>query len=592
MEQNHGEEDVGQSLPSLLEALDKLTILGHSTVNEDTLHLVLQLLDTPKYDIIASKLTTTSDVELLLDFLLDALRQGSLTICGANKKARRLLSKLISMTNVIPQSLFVANVVVDLGGIDVGGFGHVFKGLHEGKQVAVKILYRIRQEGNTLRKEVCREALIWRSLSHRYILPLRGIFEEKSQLFLVSPFMENGTLTQWRKNRRLVVNEVQRLILEVAEAIQYLHSEGIVHGDLHGGNVLLDPEFHCQIADFGTTRHSEASVTRSTKTFNLHFAAPELFGVCTNCNDPQCDGCFENQKVRHRNKTMKTDVYAFGCLYYVTFFNTIPFQGRNNFQVVRLVTGGMRPTRLESPRMEDNTWNLIENCWKFNPSERLTMEQIVRMLRPDNPLGTGPSHNELLHTTRGKTTKRARKASVAQTDLKSSGPPLSPVMHFIQDQREIIKAENPDAGFSEVGRLLATKWKQLNEEEKKPYFEQAAQDKASAGKEKYTLSPVMRFIQDQREIIEAENPDAGFSEVRRLLATKWKQLNEEEKKVDRHEIIKAENPDANFGEMGRLLGVEWKQLNDEEKKPYFEQAAQDKARAEKEILLSAPTSEW
>jgi hypothetical protein len=60
------------------------------------------------------------------------------------------------------------------------------------------------------------------------------------------------------------------------------------------------------------------------------------------------------------------------------FFDTLPFQGKNDCQVMRLVTSGMRPERLESPRIGDNTWNLIESCWKSNPGERPTMEQIVR----------------------------------------------------------------------------------------------------------------------------------------------------------------------------------------------------------------------
>ena len=44
---------------------------------------------------------------------------------------------------------------------------------------------------------------MWRSLSHSYILPLLGIFEVESQLFLVSPYMKNGTLDVWRGNKQL-----------------------------------------------------------------------------------------------------------------------------------------------------------------------------------------------------------------------------------------------------------------------------------------------------------------------------------------------------------------------------------------------------
>jgi serine/threonine protein kinase len=80
-------------------------------------------------------------------------------------------------------------------------------------------------------------------------------------------------------------------------------------------NVLLNPELHCQITDFGSTRHFEAAVTRSTTAFVINFVAPELFGACTTCglSPTDCDGPQEDQK---RRKTMATDVYAFGCLYY------------------------------------------------------------------------------------------------------------------------------------------------------------------------------------------------------------------------------------------------------------------------------------
>lgn len=128
-------------------------------------------------------------------------------------------------------------------------------------------------------------------------------------------------------------------MLEVAKGIWYIHSEGVVHGDLHGvgslasqplpmthshlifyqKNILLDSTLCCQITDFGLTRHSDTSIQQSTKTFLPSFAAPELLGLCTKCFQYDCDGC-ESDKPK-TNKTMETDVYAFGSLYYSVRLN-------------------------------------------------------------------------------------------------------------------------------------------------------------------------------------------------------------------------------------------------------------------------------
>ena len=111
--------------------------------------------------------------------------------------------------------------------IGTGGSGRVFRGENNGKPVALKLVKGRKDVRashcllfividlvlkSSLIGDFCQEALAWRSLSHRFILPLLGIYEEKSQLFLVSPFMPNGTLHGWRKKHTLAVAEVHRLV--------------------------------------------------------------------------------------------------------------------------------------------------------------------------------------------------------------------------------------------------------------------------------------------------------------------------------------------------------------------------------------------
>lgn len=125
---------------------------------------------------------------------------------------------------------------------------------------------------------------------------------------------------------------------------------------------------------------------------------------------------------------------------------------------------------------------------------------------------------------------------------------------------------------------------------------------------KRALSAYMFFSQDWRERVKAENPDASFGEFPSVLAVVFGEVD-----TDRVDVC------AFAGEIGKLLGARWKELDDEEKKvrcyeemlmcfgsqvalqPYIEQAAKDKERAEKEkkeydvrclpicVHLSSPT---
>ena len=67
-----------------------------------------------------------------------------------------------------------------------------------------------------LRKGIYRKALEWRSLAHHFVLPLLGIFNDNSHLFLVSPLVTNGTVTEWRKDQKPKsekdVEEIHRLV--------------------------------------------------------------------------------------------------------------------------------------------------------------------------------------------------------------------------------------------------------------------------------------------------------------------------------------------------------------------------------------------
>ncbi|KAH8823856.1 high mobility group box domain-containing protein [Flagelloscypha sp. PMI_526] len=83
-----------------------------------------------------------------------------------------------------------------------------------------------------------------------------------------------------------------------------------------------------------------------------------------------------------------------------------------------------------------------------------------------------------------KAAEKQDKGRKAKKDPKAPKRALSAYMFFSQDWRERVKGENPDATFGELGKLLGAKWKEMDDEEKKPYIDQAEADKERAEREK------------------------------------------------------------------------------------------------------------
>lgn len=137
--------------------------------------------------------------------------------------------QLIAETPVIPASLFVTGISMQVRREIIGGeFGAIFKGKLGRKPVALKVFHKTHNNVvsrilllshrplfvNITKQAFCRKALMWRSLNHKFVLPFLGIYEPASvsHLFLVSPYMEKGTLSQWRKKVNRSTDEIEKLV--------------------------------------------------------------------------------------------------------------------------------------------------------------------------------------------------------------------------------------------------------------------------------------------------------------------------------------------------------------------------------------------
>ncbi|KAJ7829109.1 kinase-like domain-containing protein [Mycena leptocephala] len=253
--------------------------------------------------------------------------------------------------------------------VAAGGFGDIWKGLVRGQSVCVKVMRIFREDDvRAVLKEFGREALIWRQLCHPNLLPFFGLYYLDNRLCLVSPWMENGNVSEFL--RREPNASCLSLMLDVALGLQYLHERNIVHGDLKAINILVTPSRRACIADFGLASIANAmTVCFTHSTANSHggtarYQAPELF--------------------QGGSKThFGSDVYAFACVCYEILTGRVPFyELPNDMNVMFRVAGGERPTRPTSwlgtsALVLGSLWDLLQKCWDGKAEMRPTASQIV-----------------------------------------------------------------------------------------------------------------------------------------------------------------------------------------------------------------------
>ena len=183
--------------------------------------------------------------------------------------------------------------------IAVGGMGEVYLARQRtafGREVAVKIIRSDLMHDVVARKRFLREAEVGAYLKHDHILSMVEFGEEQGRLFIVTPYIEGGTLAQRLERGALSLAEVHELFSSLVQAVSYLHKRDVIHRDLKPSNILLDKEedsgrVYVRLIDFGIAamKGSQMSAPLTTAGEEMGtetFMAPErLNGSVSSSND-------------------------------------------------------------------------------------------------------------------------------------------------------------------------------------------------------------------------------------------------------------------------------------------------------------------
>lgn len=280
-----------------------------------------------------------------------------------------------------------------------GGYSDVWKGklksrsdLDEEEDVAIKVLRAVRVQSDgcpisRMHKRMTRETSIWVRLVHPNVVPLRGYsLDEDGTPAIVSRWMDNGDVLTYLARHHFA--DRRKLVRQVAEGLLYLHSQNppVVHGDLKGGNVLIDKEGDAALCDFGMSTFlmdcQPITSTSNAAVGTVRWCAPGELSMTgpAHPNWPANDlMTIEILDSDNPLRTLATDIWAFASLSLEILTGRLPFYNcTNDVKVVQKVVQGERPAREDYPELpaDNRFWEVLESCWKKTPEERPTMGQL------------------------------------------------------------------------------------------------------------------------------------------------------------------------------------------------------------------------
>ncbi|KAF7965233.1 hypothetical protein HWV62_44907 [Athelia sp. TMB] len=368
--------------------------------------LTILLMDDYRYQAFVA--CDTNAAQPLLDFL-----QARLDYPIAPKfKSRHLraLVKLSGRSRRYPECLVLEEVNLPAEPICFGSFGEVYKCDMPGRGIAVKVLKVSKQlTSEDLLKKFAHEAVLWRQLSHPNVLPFYGVFRlgvKQRKLCMVSPWMDNGDLSVFLKDREVPGSLRVLFALDVAKGLVYLHEQNVVHADLKSMNILVSHAPRACLADFGLSTAKGTGSMKSTiraSAGTVRWMGPEFY---------QDD---DSDEAETRRPDQASDVYAFAMIYdipariddvvYLKIFSKrLPFQTKKQeHHIIQAVRKGKRPDRPAvelSPGLTDDVWGIMVDCWAQLPAMRLTADQAAERLRsmPDLPSDNRPREDDRLPT--------------------------------------------------------------------------------------------------------------------------------------------------------------------------------------------------
>ncbi len=197
-----------------------------------------------------------------------------------------------------------------------GGMATVYRARQQSmnRTVAVKVLPRNLLHDPTFYERFEREVDVIAHLEHPHILPIYDYGQAESVPYIVMRFLGGGSLEQQIRRGLPDLNDLQKPLRQIAQALDYAHQQGIIHRDLKPGNIMLDEAGNAYLSDFGIARVLGSDLTGSMIIGTPAYMSPE-----------QANGLAIDAR---------SDIYALGIVLFELITGKEPYQAETPMAVL------------------------------------------------------------------------------------------------------------------------------------------------------------------------------------------------------------------------------------------------------------------
>ena len=226
-----------------------------------------------------------------------------------------------------------------------------------GKRVAVKLLTRQLPKEQAKRDAVLRDIRVAAALYHPFLVPILEILPSGDNLLMVMDVVEGQALPRRLRGQPLDRTEFFRLAYQLASAVKYLHTKGILHANIAGDAVMITPEGQVRVGGLNLSnllrrdRSSSAYQQKGSDARSVAYMAPEQIAA---------------QPIDE-----KTDVYSTGVVLYEMATGVLPFPGTTAAEIARkIVEGAPVSPKTANPAVDNAVISVLGPCLFKDPFKR------------------------------------------------------------------------------------------------------------------------------------------------------------------------------------------------------------------------------